>query len=301
MNQLNIKETVKRLLHEGLKFILKFLPICSIFFIIGVIAGLILKEYKWLDQHHGLVEAIATIILVAVTIFYALEAREHRKIIEKEAQRLKIGELCRDFFLMDQQLSSEIINLQQKKYDWNGRESKWRELKNFKKFKDLLLPFKFIEISKKFPEIKEKINSHDKKVSEIEKKLKRIDEIIKKKGFEEKCKKLINEFNEKHQDEIEKSPGLKCSDSDIPFFLKHMINKDEEIENYFSYYQFWKENRAELLKIREDKEVREEIKQLYEISDQLKKISIELRNRIQEEILAYREKFYIPDKEITKP
>jgi len=278
----------------------RWVDIILVFLIIVEVGYIIYLKIDFLNKNLGAIQAISTIVLVIITIFYALETRQHRKIIEKEAQRLKIVELCRDFYLLYQQLNSEIKNLRRKKYNWNGRESKWRELKNLKKLKDFLLPIKFIDISKKFPQIKEKIESHDEKVLEIEKKLKRIDEIILSKGFEDECKKLIDEFNERHSEEIEKSPGLKCRYNDIPFFLKHVVDNDKDVGKHFPYYQFWKENGIKLLKIREDKEIKKEMEELYEISDELNDVSIDLRNKILNQILDYRDGFYITDEEIIK-
>lgn len=278
----------------------KKIGILLVFIIAVILIAVTIYYIDFLNKNSGAIQAISIIILVVVTIFYTVETKRYRKIIEKEAQRLKIVELCRDFYLLYKQLNSEIKNLQQKKYDWNGRESKWRELKNLKKLKDFFLPIKFIDISKKFPGIKEKIDSHDEKVLELEGKIKGLEKIILGKSFEEKCKKLIDEFNEKHREEIEKSPGLKIRYNDIPFFLKHTIDNDKEVEKYFSFYQFWKENGIKLLKIREDKEVKKVIDGLYEISNKLKAISVELRDKIQQQILNYRDEFYITDEEITK-
>ena len=276
---------------------LRWIGIILVFIILIGMRDTVYSIINFLNKNSGAIQAISTTFLVGVTIFYALETRKYRKILEKEMQRLKIVEICRDLFSLDQQLNLEKENLQKKKYDW---DKSIKEAKKLIKLKTFLPPIKFNNISKKFPQIKEKIESHDKKVLEIEEKLRKIEGIILSKGFEEKCKKLIDEFNKKYRKEIEtpQFPVYKCEYYNIPSFLKHVIDNDKEVENTEFYYQFWKENGSELLKIREDEEVKKEMDNLYKISNELKNISDELRSKIQEQIDRYQDEFFITYEEI---
>jgi hypothetical protein len=233
--------------------------------------------------------ALANIILVGVLVgitwWYA-------HTLYKQSKKPIIIEMCKilDYFRL--QLNSSIKHLKNKKYGWNGRTSEYIKKLQF------LLPNSLDSVIFKgdFLKIMEKIDKHNNEVERIEESLKRLDKLILTSGFKEKCKTLIDEFNEKSKTKTSHHGLHEFVYEDIPYLTRPIIDNDDKVRpTDRTYGNFWNEYGLELLKVREKDSIKKEIESLYLYTDRLIEFSSDLKNDIERQLLKYKDKYGITD------
>lgn len=255
-----------------------------------------MRAYRMVNLYlwNMVVNIILVGALVGITAWYAHSVKKQTAIMQKEVKRPKILELSTMLYFPYRQLTAEIEHLKNKKYEWNGRSGCIKKLW-------LSLPgsLKLIYFKEKFPDIIRRINIHDTEVERIEKSLKRLDKLISTSSFKEKCKKLIDEFNERSKTETRHHGLHEFVYEEIPHLTRPIIDNDDKIRRTNrTYGNFWNEYRSELLKVRKKESIKEEIESLYRHTDELIEFSYNLKNDIEKRLLKYKDEYGITDEMI---
>ncbi len=88
------------------------------------------------------------------------------------------------------------------------------------------------------------------------------------------CKTLIEEYNRKRKDE-------KLFEGNIANFINYIINNRKKLSKDFKTYYFWEEYGEKIFEeVLKREEVKKKFEVVYKVSDELKKISCEIRDEL---------------------
>jgi hypothetical protein len=245
--------------------------------------------------------ALAPFISVTVLgILNYLLLRSHRKtldVMRKDRERPQILELCERIIVpFIKKLRKEIKFLEEGDYGWFHRG---RRIENISKldavFEDEIILLN--ELKRKFPDINEKIEKRNNLIPILEKRLDILDKSICESNFKQKCLTLINEHLKKHPEE---KGTFSEPLSVIEYFMDYVINHKRELGQAYVYHNFWREYGMELLEVRNEKGVKEQIEDITILSTNLKQITESLLLRLEEIEEKFRKDYNLSVKEVWK-
>ncbi|MDI6902653.1 MAG: hypothetical protein QMC77_02810 [Methanocellales archaeon] len=246
------------------------------------------------------VSAISSIVIAFSTFFMAIAAvlfgKRQLDEMRKEKERHKIAEISRKIIgPFISQLEDEIRLLKEKCYDWDHRIKNMRNIKEFvtlKEEEEVL----YGDFCKRNTEIPKEVETHDKEIRKLRKKLTELDELIYTPEFISKCKKLVEEFNEKAKENKKIHYGDYCPG----YFVSYVIDDLKQLPHTNVYHLFWTKMGEKLLEIREEPEVRSQIREICEISQRIIDLSSKLKNKLEGLRDSYSAEYYLTVEEISE-
>ena len=214
------------------------------------------------------ITAIATVVLVIITAYYAWQNRKYVKLIEEDRRRQQIQQLTKDFlYPLLLNLEEDLKKLSGGKFITSirkktkkhpemvyldiGRISGLFETREYNTYK-FLIPQNYRSKIENFRE--EYLNS----IEALRRQIREVAENIPE-NFVEKVSNLINEFKKKYE-----IPGHgKDKMEDAYYFLQLIIEGGEEIRVLENLEKFWELNKEQIrLELFKDEEIKEKIEEM---------------------------------------
>lgn len=239
-----------------------------------------------------LIMVLASIVMAFATVVYAFMTYKlvrrydvSIEIMRKDRERPQIENLVKKVLTpFIEQIDRQKKSLEKEDYGWWHKEKKSRYADKLRAYGDVRIVFN--DLLRKFPNLKSMIEEYNENCSKLQQKLRSLDEVIYTPSFRGKCCNFIEKYNE--SGEFTLSEGwVKRSPE---YFVQFIIDNTKKVESYGrEYFDFWEKHGNELLKIREEKEIRNKINEICQISQEIREIS----KKIREKLTQLKERFWI--------
>jgi len=237
----------------------------------------------------ALINIVLILALVSITTCYAHQVKKQTEIMREDRERPRIVELMKDIVTpFIRQLELEIRSLEKGDYGWDHRG---KRAKNINK---LIGPEMILnDLKRKSPPLKEKIEDHNERCSILREKLENLDKAIYTREFEEKCRDRFAEHNKKYRaGDPEFLPGHLIKNSP-EVFVGHIIDNRKELSCTTRFNDFWRGYGAEFLEMRNRGDIKDKIDEIGSIAEELKRLSQEIKDDLEQLREKYRQKYHL--------
>ncbi|WP_236609667.1 hypothetical protein [Archaeoglobus sulfaticallidus] len=247
------------------------------------------RAIDWLNDNSGTIQAIATIILVIVTYKYVRLTRELVNETRREIQSKRMEELVNKIMIpLKEHAKANYEDLANREYGYKFRTKRIRTFKlNLNDTTILMKDFK-----QDYPSIYEKIKTHDELREKLKTAVRNLAErILELPDFKKRCHQMVKEYNDNASAE-DKLTGSQLED--FPeILIGDIIDRTENFREQDIFRRFWQRYRNELIGFLDREEVKEEVKKVQELTDELLKILATIVSELDNEILKIWRKYKI--------
>jgi len=249
------------------------------------------------------IPAISTVAYVILTSWLILENRRMVKLMLKDRERPVIKEKVQKILTpLINQLKKELHSLDKGEYGWNHRGKRMENIlplkKSFYGVNKLLLS----DFLREYSEIDEQIDRHDLLVDTLNKKLIELDNTINSEYFRTECTKMIEEYNAKLNElrERYKEAGSisSLSDNNYRYIIKYVIENVRDLGPAYGMYAFWREYGSDLLRVRDEGDIKAILDEVDEVVNELKRESAGIKEKITKIREDYRKTYHLLAEEL---
>lgn len=251
------------------------------------------------------INAIAVVILVIITGWYANEVKKQTELTLKDKMRPRILEVIEDVLTPSMHsLEKEIKAIQSSKIQWYHHKSgRTYFSEGISKLlsDDINGSAAFRDLIQKFPDIEKNFQSHDTLYNKLNDLYAKVEGEVKTPEFIEHLKFLKNEFN-KSRDETHRLRGVFLDEPDHVFvyFIVNFRNQREQSEDTLQpELDFWEEYKDKLLlKFRNTPRIKQFDIEIDDSLMQLKNLNEDFFRRMEEIREDYRKEYHFTKYEI---